>query len=27
VHHVEPIPAQPRRPPQPRPQSAGWRAW
>ncbi len=27
VRQVEPIPAQPRRPPQPRPQSAGWRAW
>ncbi len=27
VHHAEPIPAQPRRLPQPRPQSADWRAW
>ena len=27
AHHVEPIPAQPRRLPQPRPQNADWRAW
>lgn len=27
AHHVEPIPAQPRHLPKPRPQSADWRAW
>lgn len=27
AHHAEPIPAPPRRPPEPRAQSADWRAW